>query len=300
MGVLQLKVETTKLNGSGQASVEISGYHVPINDEPGSIELAVNAQNFDIQLTDDEGNIRDQNEVLGEVSQFVQDYISDNGLSRVTSYSEFVASKRVRASFIKEGETGEVSITAINASTNIKAAMDIIYDIVEDDDFVDQLEDDTEQSFEITDQDYDYDIGVIDDVDVDDTYISMFNMVSQFNNKLETLRWALGRSIWDKDSTLVELQYGFSDLIEEMAVWVIEHTDRYPVSVAPFGNDSTDLADYKDDQGQLSSDIVHDSIKQETEDLLEYLEIYYINLEHEEQSCLDSAINHIKGILVYA
>lgn len=245
---------------------------------------------------DDQGNVLSVSTVYSAITRLIDTFIEDNGMSGKQYIN---TGTQVQATLIKEKDSDEVSITAIKASCDIRAAMNIVCDIVEDDDFVDSLTDDTEQSFSIVDDGESWEIEPVESIDTSDSYCDLFREICIAKSTLDTYEWATGPENWRADTYLCTCKYSLQTLLEHCAVWVINHTDKFPSVIGAFGNDCTELDDLKED-GKISIQKIHNSAKTLLEGLIEILDIYYVNLDHEEQKAVDDFINDVNCLLAYA
>ena len=290
---IQLVIDVERGYRSEAADVTITGV-----DGSNTNHVQIPAETLTARVIDNSGNVRILTEFYEQgILKCIDKYIAENSLNKGTL--QIAGSTIIKASLIREKGTDDINLTAISASTNIKAAMDIIYDLSEDTDFIDQLPEGIEQSFEIVDDGDDYDIEQIESFDTSETYVEIFKEVCIADSILRTYRWAIGDREWNADTFFYSTQWPVVTLLDRCAVWVVDKTDKFPSVIGAFGNDVTHLEDVKID-GELSLDLIKEQIKLLLEGLSEVLDIYYVNVEHNEQKMIDDFLNDVQNILAYA
>lgn len=225
-------------------------------------------------------------------------YMKANKLTE-QSTREANASTHVDVTFIKSSKDNEISLTAINASCNIQAALDMIESVADDAEFLNELVDDSEQSYRITDDGDSLDVIEIESVDTSSTYDIMFDTISKFSSKLQTYRWAMGSRTWYDSTTISAISDYVSELLDQSAVWVIQHTDHYPAIRAAY-TEFPNLAEFEDEEGHICKDCLEEDVVADTEELILLLDNYYVNLEHDEQTRIDGIVSELKRLLTYA
>lgn len=247
-----------------------------------------------VDLLDEDGNLVDSDEAISRFNEVVDEELSKYDCKRASTI--FNSTNVVQATFSKDKEG--VALHAIKASCDISAAQSILSDIVGAEDFVDGLTEDP-QSFMITETEDEYNIEPVESVDVSSTYLDIFKDVSLLNSTIQTYTWALGESAFNTDPFLSSMKWDINSLTDNCAIWVINHTNKYPTVIGAFGNDCADLSDVMED-GKPSVDLIHDEVKQLFEGFAEILDLYYVNLEHEEQKIVDDFLNNLNRALAYA
>ena len=195
----------------------------------------------------------------------------------------------VSATFVKSSETDDISLVAIKASCNIKAAMNMIEDVVSYDEFVSGLNPEEEKSFAIVDNGSDYDITEVAEIDTSETYDVLFNAICNICNKIQMYKWVLGKANWYCDTRVEPLEACCTDLLDTCAEWVIKHTAHYPC-----------IPETSDGLYELCSvDAVVNSLISELNDLILLFDTYCVNLEPDEQVMLDKQLFELKRITNY-
>lgn len=203
------------------------------------------------------------------------------------------------ATFFKDSKTEQVELTAIKASCDVQTAIDIIDALSNDEEFASCIEPDSEKSFSIVDEGDDFNIEEIDCVDAEVDYTGLFNRISSIYCYIKAIEWALGSYNYHGDSLLSGIPYPINSLMDNFAFWVIKHTNCYPVICNHEINCTIDLTEYKDNKGDLDRDMIKQDIVDRVNALLDELDVYYVNFEHEEQAVLDQFINELDRLLVY-
>lgn len=259
-------------------------------------EVMIASKTYDIEPIDSKGNLKDFDDFIGEILLAIQDYAKSKKLTNIER-GRVHSSTTIQASFIREKGSKDINLTAIKASCDIRSAMEVIYDLAEDDDFINSLDEDTEQAFAIVDNGEAYDIEPIEGIDINSTYIDLFKAVSCIHSCSVCYQWTLGDDEWYRDSFL----YGSADLLHSLeatcARWVISHTDKYPVPQCCYEILPT-LDEFKVD-GVLSKELIKEEMIKECEGLIDTVDAFYVNLEHSEQSKIDEFIEAMKTALTY-
>lgn len=243
------------------------------------------------------GDILDFDTFCQRINTEIDKYLNDNKLKEKSSRPAN-SSSQVDATFVKSN--GEVSFVAINASCNIRAALDLIETAGQNDDFIASLPEDAEQSYRIVDQGDDtLDIVEIEAVDTSVTYDVIFKAVNDMVARLTAIKWAIGTVKWSEETPLCTTYWTCSSLLDCCAEWVVRHTEHYPCILNPF-IDSPTFDCYKID-GKLSVDLIRtDMINNYLQELVLLLDNYYVNLECDEQQRVADALEELKRILTHA
>ena len=291
LGIIQIEIQLDPSEDFTSALAVITG--MGAMDTAGTV--VVDSNEFEVPTVDKDGNVRDANEFIGEVSQCVVDYCTENGLkSPSKGYANTAASIQVTLLKEKDG----VSYTAINCSTDVKAAIGVIEQIADDPEFLEILTVGQEKSFEILDEGEDFDINEIEEVDTSSTYIELFKMSSMLQSKMIAYKWLVGEREWTANASMYDFTWDIDGFVNNTALWVIKHTDMKPVPISEF-SDLTKFGPLTNEDGTANVDAVKDEIASAINVFLGLLDIYYVNLEHEEQAVADSFIDSVERQLAY-
>lgn len=254
-----------------------------------------------IEPFDSNTKLKTADDFIGEVLLKMQDYVQNNGLNPKDLQASIRSSAIIQTTLVKDSKTRDVSLTAIHASTDIKSAFDVVCEIVDDDEFLNCLPNDREQSFAVIDEGDNYDVEWIEELDpsLDCTYTALFDLTSKVYSAIHTYKWAVGETKWSTNSVLSALTWPMEDLLHAAATWVVAHCDEYPV-IKQAWESNPKFDHLKDTEGKLDIELVAEAVTTCIEELLDSLEIFYVNLQHQEQSLLDQYINKFKEILAYA
>ena len=245
----------------------------------------------------DLSDIESYEDFVDMIDSMIESYAENN---KLTISDEVDSSMKViSATFIKSSHDGRVRLTAINASCNIEAALDIIDDVVSYDDFVEGLQPDVEQSFTIMDNGQNYNVEKTERVDTSSTYDILFKSVSMLLSKLETFEWALGSVKWAQNPEFDSIRYQCFNCLSEIAPMMVQHTDHYPCTSAAYTCYPT-LDEFKDEQGNLIQIEMVSSILDDVQELIQCFNDYRVNLTNDEQVKLDLQIAEFNRILAYA
>ena len=285
-----LRFGSSDIIGMTSCKVTIAGLDLESHED-----ILVPEQSYDVELVDDDGNVLTKDELIDEMKDVIEKYCTD---SHVTLLSSANSSIVVEASFIREKGSNEVSLTAIHASCNIKAASELIYTIADSDDFINSLPEDIEQSFRLTDEGEDIDVEQIPNVDISSTYENLFRSIAHVWKQLYSLRWAVPTRVWSVSSICTCLWWPIENLLDVSAKWIAVHTKCFPTLALEGEFKLNPIADYET-EGEDAIDAVECEIVNIVSDLLDVLELYYVNLEHDEQAKLDQFMSEIKNVLAY-
>lgn len=244
-----------------------------------------------VQLTVDQ--------LVAEIEKQFNHQISIQGLRRVNRNAN--SSVRVDATLKKVTGSTELTLMAINASCSIKAALDMLTDVVDDEEFINSFTDDEERSIEITDLGDNYDVEEIDEVDITPTYNVLFRQASYLCSKLAAARWALGEIEWNKLLPICSIEWALSNLLNSAASWVVRHEGRYPTPQNPYSDcDYADFSCCEDESGKLQPECLQSMLLEDLDELVLLLDNYYVNLEYDEQNVVATALTEFKRTLTYA
>lgn len=285
-----LRFGSSDIIGMTSCKVTIAGLDLESQED-----VLVPEQSYDVELVDDDGTVLTEDELIDEMKGVIEQYCADSDVTLLTSAN---SSTVIEASFIREKGSNEVSLTAIHASCNIKAASELIYTIADSDDFINSLPENVEQSFRLTDEGEDIDVERIPSVDISDTYKNLFRSIAHVWKQLYSLRWAVGERAWSGSSTCTCLWWPIENLLDVSAKWIVVHTKCFPTLALEGEFKLNPIADYET-EGEDVIDVVEREIANIVSDLLDALELYYVNLEHDEQAKLDQLISEIKNVLAY-
>lgn len=218
------------------------------------------------------------------------DYMKTYNLS--TEKPEVSSSTKIKASFYKDSKTGEVSLTKIIAS-NILDAMDLVYSVSDDDDFVDALPDDVEQAYEIIDEGDDIDVEQIEDFDVSSTYESVFRTISELANEICSLKWVRSGMCAQTVSSIDSVSWDIQSAVDYLANLIMRNTDKFPAVVSSVIELPT-YPELKDETGHVSWELIDNKIAETCQSIVDTLEAYVINMKPEEQSRLYGYIDAMK------
>lgn len=153
----EVKGEVTKNNNKLLLKASLSDGQDETEEKTADIEF----------LNPDDGSILPIDEIeesiIDKINEIFQEETEDNEDEENSNQEETTASTIVRATFIKSSKTNKVSLRAITATIDIEDALDIAYDVADDDDFADSLGNEPE-SYEIIETNEGYDVNRIDSI----------------------------------------------------------------------------------------------------------------------------------------
>lgn len=148
----EVKGEVTKNNNKLLLKASLSDGQDETEEKTADIEF----------LDPDDGSILSIDEIeesiIDKINEMFQEETED-----ADDQEETTASTIVRATFIKSSKTNKISLRAITATIDIEDALDIAYDVADDDDFANSLGSEPE-SYEIIETAKGYDVNRIDSI----------------------------------------------------------------------------------------------------------------------------------------
>lgn len=244
----------------------------------------------EISLLDTDANLIDESTFFKAVRQGIQNAASDASYSSV-NFGVPNQGGVVSATFIKDKEG--VGLTAIKASSDLNRTMEIIYDIMDSDDFVEQLPEGEEMSFAITEQDDDYEIEEIDGIDTSCAVCDIYKAISSMYITLKLLQAMIGVKIWRNDNFLNDSYLKVAALQTQVATWLVDSEDPLqilsdPYSLVPSFEKYRNYAS-NEDIPQVKEDLCHD-----LEALADVLDILSVDLCEDCQDEIASFISQIE------
>lgn len=225
-----------------------------------------------------------------QVNDAVKEYTTNRHLELTDK--RITGSTTIHAKFIKASE--DIELTAIKASCNIQAALDTIDELAENDEFIDMIGEEP-TSLEIVEDEEGFDVNPIDDVDTSDTYDILFDTVCSDALKVSAYKWAIGEPRWYKIRNVSEIDYKLNNIVPTLASWVYQHTDHCAVPKCFMDNGFEEVIQ----EGQIDEELVEGQIIAATDEALDALDGYYVNLTHDEQAKVDAWIQELKALLTF-
>lgn len=148
-----------------ELSIVDEGKHIKVTITPYiDNDEATPSHSENINSVDTRGDLIKLKDLKTAVKLVLTDYLEENNLKTNITMSSVLSSTSVKATFVKSSKTNRVELRAISASTDLTEAMNAIYDVTNDNDFIGLLTDEP-QSFEIVDVGDGYDVNSIDGFD---------------------------------------------------------------------------------------------------------------------------------------
>lgn len=257
----------------------------------------IHPDSISIELIED-NMVISSSSLKAKIEEIVDDFAANNNIRNLRYVS---GSTSVQVSFVKDKRTKQVSYTAIHASCDITSALDIIYDVAEDPDFVDSIPEEEEQSFEITEIDDSYDVSRIESVDVSDSYAKLYEKSDAVSCILQSYRRIIGSDRWYKIAMLDASFYLVNEMCDYLAQWMMFHDPGrlpYPGWYEP----EYEVAFQNVQKGGTScpDELVISNITAILSELLALADGYYVNFTRDEQSMIDQWITRLKSLLAYS
>lgn len=246
-----------------------------------------------IDIKDEDGNMMDQDEFLSILNDMIVDFADLNNytnMQRVIKNSTII-----RATFIKDNN--KVSLTAIKASNDLEHTMDVIYDIIDSQDFANSLQEGQESSYTIEELDDEYKIEPTSEaVGCMQCYSDIYTTVSKLYVTLKVLESMIGIKVWSNDNFFSDLTELATRIQTETSIWVAKHSDILPILMNPFLLVPTfeQFRDYSDNSQipQIKEELIE--LIDRTTELCSFLSV---GLEAEEQSRLSNLFDEFERLL---
>lgn len=194
-----------------------------------------------------------------------------------------------------------INLMKIQANYPIKLAMEDVEEVVDSDEFVNSLQEDEPQSFEITQvpgeenpDELEYDVNEIgnDEVDTSMSYEELLKAAAKFSFDIQCIGWgAKGPDMDNLRSRLFNFKWAAESAIDLFAnlmvseTHVVPHLGKLPTG----GTGGVDMSQGFDYQEGLT--VLDKSIDK----FIQTLEEHYINLSHEIQKRVDDLIFELKN-----
>ena len=292
IGLVYLRLEF-KLKDKSNCILTITGEGS--DESAGSV--VVDSENFTINLNDDEGKIKDFNQFNGDIMQCIQDYLTNNGLSKNLRHGKLNASTLLKASFTKQA--GKAKLKAVQAATQIEsksilAALDLFDDLAENEEFINRLEDNKDNVFLIEDQGDSFDVEPIDEtISTENAYSEMFYTISNVLLFMEAYRWACGIDVWDDDETLGTIEELVSDL---QFAFIEAMRNKYRVMYVPTTTCPNPMVALNED-GFIDIETATNYTFNLVQSLINQLELFRVNFDNEElQQEIDYFLDGINNL----
>ena len=263
------------------------------------------AEKLDIQITFKRSNkVSKQGITFKDAMKLLSKYCADKDIynqatkyltSKVLTFKEISkaeanSSKRLQVTLKKITCDTEVQInmTKINANYDILEALDDVNTIVSDDEFVDQLPDDTEVCYEVLSDDAEYDVNECSDFDCADSIQYMINMTFRMMAELRMRKITASGDEYDMvlnacESMLYQLDVVLSALSDARYDMDYEGVDDIEVCIPGYSYEN------KEDVFELIFQSVHQ--------YLDSLQVVYDCCSKGIQAKLDYSIQQIEDAM---
>lgn len=265
-------------------------------DKPFSQETAMTADKVDERIQE----WLEWNDLMREEDSEEEDTdsdetidLSDEDLEEALNedINETAASSKIRVTLRKVTSAKEpyADLIAISASTPSlapAAALNMLRAVVSDDEFFDQL-DETDQSFEITDEGEDYDVQEIAEVDTSDTIQQIFSAVWGLMQVAQKIHWSVNMEDNPSlDVIATDIQWRTRDILETTGRWLTVQNDKCP----NFTSQDIDIKISTPPEEKIST------LKDVLTGFIELLDLLYVNIDADKQPVISTWINDLKDI----
>lgn len=234
------------------------------------------------------------------IEKLITKFMDDNGLG--SNEGEVNSSKKVKVTLkrVTSGTEDTIHLTAINANYNIVLAMDAVDEVLEDEEFTDQIGEDP-VSFEITESEdgeaYNVDEINNEDVDASVAYEELFRTALHIYHDLQAIHWgAKGLRMWELHNYSENLIWTYRSRIDTLAELMVERTGKIPHPSMYC------CSQQSDEDSNISERLVEGFtfeegmkyIRDEVHNWIDALEGYYVNLDRDIQGMVDEWIRSDK------
>ena len=242
-------------------------------------KITAYADKYDLGAVEDEYD--DEDDDLGDDSEGDDEDSTDLN-STAAGSSIQVTLKRVTAS----NGVSDIHLCAVNAST-CAHPMSVIKDVLADDDFVAEITS-KPVSYDIMVDTDGYDVQQTDTVDTSGTYLEMLRATFQCYYNIESIRWgAMGEQRSELIRTVESIQWSIQYKIGNLAQLCVEKTGIVP-----------NMLNMQYTPIDVSSGVEFNRgialAKQQLDELIQVLECYYVNLDHDVQTATDGFIRELR------
>lgn len=201
---------------------------------------------------------------------------------------------RVTLKKVTAGTTAKIHLGAINPGRySIKAAMEMLTDVLADDDFADSIPEES-ASYEIIDlsEEDEYDVNEIenDAVDLNSTYLHLLQSAITMQRDFQSVMWgACGHELNELRRQIESRMWDCNYYVNTFAELVVEKTGQIP-HLSNF----CDLEAIPDLSVGFDLESGLRVAQHSAQQFVDTLEGYYVNLDHDIQNTIDNWIRDLK------
>lgn len=290
---------------TGEQGVDIAVGYCPIDGCTDAVNIVVGLGSCKKNTPMKEwGNVKKySNQKLGgnKLKQIAQQFAESVGKSLEEPVTNASKCLRVTLQRVTSGKEDTINLMKIQANYPIQLAMEDVQEVVDDDEFIDSLQYDEPQSFEITEvpseenpDELEYDVNEIDSMEVDGSmsYEELLKAAAKFYFDLLSLAWgAKGTDMEDLRNRVGNFKWTAESAFNMFAELMVAETHVVPHlgKLATGGTGGVDMSQGFDYQEGLT--VLDKSIDK----FIQTLEEHYINLSHEVQKRVDDMIYELKN-----
>lgn len=236
------------------------------------------ADKYDLGTVEDEYD--DEDDDLEDDSEGADE---DDDLDDTTAGSSIqVTFKRVTAS----NGVSDIHLCAVNAST-CAHPMSVIKDVLADDDFVAEITS-KPVSYDIMVDADGYDVQQTDTVDTSGTYLELSRATFQCYCNIQSIQWgAMGEQRAELIRTVESIQWSIQYQFNRFAQLCVEKTGIVPNMLSMQYTPVDVSSGVEFNRGVALA-------KQQLDELIQVLECYYVNLDHDVQTITDGFIRELR------
>ena len=202
------------------------------------------------------------------------------------------ASNRIEVSLEKITSSSgvDVNLVAINAGSVLGSALSTLESVVADDDFVDSMPEGV-SSYSISEDNDEYDVQQIYDVDTSSTPYELFKEATQAYNNLCSINWTLsGLTHRDLKDGIISIGYTIREDIDRFALLMIDDTKSVP-------NCSSLNCKVVNITGDESEQDIINVLRSVVKDYVNALDTYYVNVPQGVQSAIDEHLCYYNSFI---
>lgn len=233
-----------------------------------------------------------------KVEKVVTDWMDKNNLG--SNEGEVKSSTRVLVKLQRVAGSTEdtINLLAINANCSIVLANDIVDEVLDNEEFVEQISEEP-QTFEITEtrDGQEYDVNPTDEEatpDDESTYSEMFKAAVKLHSDLQSIHWgAKGLKFYELHNQIDSLLWTSQQFIDTTAELLVEKAKVVPhVALYYETNHTQEIENFIKDGFDLERGLTY--ARTLLQDFIRVLESSYVNLDHDVQNIIDNWIRDLK------
>lgn len=233
-----------------------------------------------------------------EIEKYVTDYCDKYDLGAVEDSVDAYARTKISVSLQRvQGSTEDtIELTAINANCNASAAMLALDTVLGSEEFLETIttEPKTFDIVEINEDEYDVEPSESIDIDTSNTFTELFKSSVQTLHNIEAIGWgAKGPNMQDLQCFIESLLWQLQDEYRSISKWSVSQ-DNTILNALNYQYVSVPVdSGFTFEEGMnVAATLLEEHIKT--------LDMYYPNLSHEMQNCVDNWLRELNDRCTFA